>query len=406
MGRQHQNKKAKTHHQKDKTSLEKEKQQPIKISAEKEGLKNGRPEKLSNEVKKEAAIEVENMFASVPKVGRLIKLEESMFSRLLYPNPVCFLTTSSSSSRGSGTAVNVMTLSWLTPANNYGGFAFVIHKTRFSAQNLLASGVFTLSVPVAFHKEILLSIGKCTGKSTNKFDGSIPGLSTVPFGIFDKSLVSSDDLMAGASSASKKRKRRADEGDDAGAVKGAAVKNAYSALVGDDDDDDEENEEEKEEVGNVEAGKEDGKNEEESTSKKEGGEVVAPAPLLSAVEAEPAAVDSFSSSSSSVTASTKVLVPPSRNIEDAAAKYPPAIQGTVAHMRCRVLSHSDAADAGHHLVVAQVVGACVHPSYWYGGKCLTTEREGSILTEGKPLVPIPTFLGSQKFGYMTLEHNP
>ena len=32
--------------------------------------------------------------------------------------------------------LNVMTISWLTPANNYGGVILVMKKSRYSAQNL------------------------------------------------------------------------------------------------------------------------------------------------------------------------------------------------------------------------------------------------------------------------------
>jgi flavin reductase (DIM6/NTAB) family NADH-FMN oxidoreductase RutF len=41
-----------------------------------------------------------------------------------------------------------------------------------------------------------------------------------------------------------------------------------------------------------------------------------------------------------------------------------AIAGTVAHMKCRVVAVTDAVDAGHYLVTAQVEGAHCHPDYW------------------------------------------
>lgn len=75
-----------------------------------------------------------------------------------------------------------MTLSWMTPVNNYGGFAFAIHKTRFSAANLLISKKFTLSVATAQSKELVLAVGKTSGKMVNKFDGSIPSLQAGTFG--------------------------------------------------------------------------------------------------------------------------------------------------------------------------------------------------------------------------------
>ena len=44
-----------------------------------------------------------------------LKLEVTLATRLLYINPVCFLVTTSKDHK-----YNVMTLSWLTPANNHG----------------------------------------------------------------------------------------------------------------------------------------------------------------------------------------------------------------------------------------------------------------------------------------------
>ena len=89
------------------------------------------------------------------------------FSRLLYPNPVCFLSTVGSgggggvsmtnsthpptsssmdsepplqqSSAENSVNKNVMILSWLTPTNNQGRFMFSIHKTRYSALLLAPS---------------------------------------------------------------------------------------------------------------------------------------------------------------------------------------------------------------------------------------------------------------------------
>mmetsp|Transcript_9356 Transcript_9356/g.9172 ORF Transcript_9356/g.9172 Transcript_9356/m.9172 type:complete len:432 (+) Transcript_9356:107-1402(+) len=131
---------------------------------------------------------------------KLTLLEDSSFSRLLYPNPVCFLTTidyknvaqieeskrlTDSNKKIGG--LNVMTLSWITPVNNYGGFAFAIHKTRFSAANLLTSKKFTLSVATAQSKELVLAVGKSSGKMVNKFDNSIPSLQAGTFGLIGKS---------------------------------------------------------------------------------------------------------------------------------------------------------------------------------------------------------------------------
>lgn len=76
-----------------------------------------------------------------------------------------------------------MTLSWMTPVNNYGGFAFAIHKTRFSSVNLLEGKKFTLSVPTAQSRDLVISVGRVSGKVVQKFDGSIPNLQAGKFGL-------------------------------------------------------------------------------------------------------------------------------------------------------------------------------------------------------------------------------
>ena len=61
-------------------------------------------------------------------------------------------------------------LTWICPANNYGGFVFVIHKSRFSARSIVeGSGKFTLSVAHAGLRDVLLACGKVSGRSTDKF---------------------------------------------------------------------------------------------------------------------------------------------------------------------------------------------------------------------------------------------
>ena len=134
-----------------------------------------------------------------------------MFSRLLYPNPVCFLckslpTTEDTPPR-SDVNKNVMVLSWLTPTNNAGRFMFSINKSRYSASLLVPStepyatpiisecnkrtqqpqhaqttcsaqnarndfqvGVeFTLSVPTRGMEQIVLDTGSVSGRNGSKF---------------------------------------------------------------------------------------------------------------------------------------------------------------------------------------------------------------------------------------------
>jgi flavin reductase (DIM6/NTAB) family NADH-FMN oxidoreductase RutF len=95
------------------------------------------------------------------------------FSRLLYPNPVCFLCTRVPLSDGAATTAqrNVMILSWLTPFNNAGGFMFSISKRRFTsavfAQN--ESTKFCLAVPVQGMEELVKQVGGCSGRFGSKF---------------------------------------------------------------------------------------------------------------------------------------------------------------------------------------------------------------------------------------------
>ncbi|GAX27722.1 hypothetical protein FisN_13Hh180 [Fistulifera solaris] len=84
-------------------------------------------------------------------------------SRLLYPNPVCFLCT------GSGDTRNVMVLSWLTATNNEGKLLFSIHKHRHSATLLLRREQFVLSVPVHGMETLLRQVGSVSGAYGSKF---------------------------------------------------------------------------------------------------------------------------------------------------------------------------------------------------------------------------------------------
>jgi flavin reductase (DIM6/NTAB) family NADH-FMN oxidoreductase RutF len=145
------------------------------------------------------------------------------FSRLLYPNPVCFLSTThiSTSSVASAASTahpdkdasgfgkvdevttsdwrsqqlmnigNVMVLSWLTPTNNSGRFMFSIHKSRFTASllappitavtteantttdhsmnNFITGVEFALSVPTRGMEQIILDTGSLSGRFGSKF---------------------------------------------------------------------------------------------------------------------------------------------------------------------------------------------------------------------------------------------
>ena len=98
--------------------------------------------------------------------------EKKQFSRLLYTNPVCFLSTfaagDSSSSPGRR---NVMVLSWLTATSNEGTFMCSINRRRHTA-SVLCSGVvseFVLSVPVMGMETLVRDVGRVSGRWGSKF---------------------------------------------------------------------------------------------------------------------------------------------------------------------------------------------------------------------------------------------
>lgn len=204
-----------------------------------------------------------------------------------------------------------MTLSWLAPANNYGGFVFVIHKTRFSADCIVnGSGKFTLSVAHAGLRDVLLACGKVSGKAIDKFNNDrVVGLRAVN----SAQLCASNDR-----------------------VKQFKAGNSFSALDNDSDSD----------------------SEDEDTSK------------------------------------TKKSTQNFELNDGRTGMIAPPVQGTVAHLACRVVQHSDAADAGHWLITGQIEDAFVHPSFW-DGKCFEPKLPD--------LPPLVSFLGSQRFGFIVAE---
>jgi len=119
------------------------------------------------------------------------------FSRLLYTNPVCFLSTyvnnhdasmneareqlsesastTVSSSVDTDTAIrspavrNVMILSWLTATNNEGQFCASLHKHRHTRCLLESSRQFCLSIPTKEMESLVLQVGSVSGKWGSKF---------------------------------------------------------------------------------------------------------------------------------------------------------------------------------------------------------------------------------------------
>ena len=127
------------------------------------------------------------------------------FSRLLYPNPVCFLCTSSSSTAVPSRATteakqqdatskgdddtsrslkdadknenkkNVMIVSWLTASNNDGNFIMSLNRHRHSTNLLLQeeNKDFSLCIPISGMEDLILSVGSISGRFGSKFGRSL-----------------------------------------------------------------------------------------------------------------------------------------------------------------------------------------------------------------------------------------
>ena len=112
--------------------------------------------------------------AKRPLAPEWISLEDpKLRSRLLYPNPVCFLTTSALA--GDVWKKNVMTISWLTCLNNEGDVLLSLNTKRHSAAAVLSGRPFGLSVPTSDLASLVLKVGGCSGRSVDKF-ATVEGL--------------------------------------------------------------------------------------------------------------------------------------------------------------------------------------------------------------------------------------
>jgi flavin reductase (DIM6/NTAB) family NADH-FMN oxidoreductase RutF len=99
-----------------------------------------------------------------------IKLESHGrdYSRLLYTNPVCFLSTVDS--HGGQPKRNVMSVTWLSATNNSGKFMMSINSKRYTASLLTKEIGFVLSVPVKGMEQLVLNVGKTSGRwKSSKF---------------------------------------------------------------------------------------------------------------------------------------------------------------------------------------------------------------------------------------------
>ncbi|MES1910102.1 MAG: hypothetical protein MHM6MM_002759 [Cercozoa sp. M6MM] len=104
----------------------------------------------------------------------IVELPRNKSTRLLYANPVCFLTTSSAprddENGSAGTVTNVQTISWVTPLDNDGHVLMSQSIRRHSHSILKESGRCVLNVATQQHADLLALVGSCSGRNTNKFD--------------------------------------------------------------------------------------------------------------------------------------------------------------------------------------------------------------------------------------------
>lgn len=260
--------------------------------------------------------------------------DQKSFSRILYTNPVCFLSTTypqKSESKeeevhscNSSTIIhkrNVMVVSWLTATNNLGRFMMSINKRRFTASILIelcqndnsCAAEFVLSVPVKGMEDLVLNVGKTSGRWTG---GKFP----LDHGNRHCDLVCGDEETDMHHTVDKrlriqnktKKKKRFENG-----IHGLkAVRLGSSSMAPEEDH------------------------------------------------------DLF------------------------------AIQGTVAHLHCKVYRIVDgvdgkAIDEDHHLILAEVMDAHVRKDYWNAEK-----RQFRVAAGQDEIQPYLTFLGSQSFGYV------
>lgn len=279
------------------------------------------------------------------------------FSRLLYTNPVCLLSTVGNGDEPSGDQVtikkcnrdgatseknepsthnylgrNVMVLSWLTATNNSGRFLFSINKSRYTTELLAPqrseTGVeFSLSVPVKGMEELVKEVGSISGRCCCKFQSN----STSPSGEESRIRIDRPEGTCDNLSNRQRKKLRLD-----------SIKN--NGILG-----------------------------------------LIPVPLGYAGALERSGLF--------------------------------AIKGAVAHLRCRTYAvigphpsdslgemsnnandtRRPSIDDDHLLIMAEVIDAYVHPSYWDPTKLLFCPQQN----EGEETVsPYLTFFGSQTFGYV------
>ena len=240
-----------------------------------------------------------------------------------------------------------MALSWIAPANNHGGFVFCIHRSRYTCDLLLAQKQFVLSIATAAQKQVLLDVGKCTGRVADKFL-VVSGLKKTEVG---------GAVRVEENSAVQRSKES---------------QNSFSVF------------------GN-------GSDSDSSESDSKDGEPQ-PGGLNKKCDKGP------------VTDRKKRTILNLEKASCKVASDIPAVLGTVAHLRCSVIRNAEAADAGHVLVTAQIdevltelkhfsiisylqitnfLKAWVDKNYWDGKVFIANAQLSTI--------PLLSFLGSQQF---------
>lgn len=118
----------------------------------------------------EALVEPED-----PSIWKAIP--RSSFSRVLFSNPVCLLTTWDEAAG----RTNVMTVTWLTAASNHGQVLLSLNDGRHSLSLIDATRRFVLNVATEGMEELLRQVGSCSGASVDKT--AQLGLRTCPAGL-------------------------------------------------------------------------------------------------------------------------------------------------------------------------------------------------------------------------------
>ena len=122
-------------------------------------------DKLRDGMKKAPIQRPAEMRPSLPSsAGSICQIKPAQFSRLVYANPVCLLSSCQ------GQEQNLMTISWLTAVDNNGHLVLSVNKRRQSAVSILSAGTFVLNVPTAQLAKTVLEIGGCSGRDVDKIE--------------------------------------------------------------------------------------------------------------------------------------------------------------------------------------------------------------------------------------------